>query len=311
MQKKLLSLMIIINCGFIYGDEKLPVISDEENVEHFTKFNELRSEIDVLKKQAMEKEKEKDEIESLLHIYYQRKKYREKLVDALGDEKSFSAIGKYKISSDTSTTNSVEDKKAKNNGIEAGWIYGVTEPKPNTPCAYEYARIYSWRDGRLKDDASLSQEYTQYQNMVEKEIWPSLNVDLQRRINVVEVSYIPAFKVCDCHSGDEYYRCLVNEGINKEQVSEEFVEKFVAAAFTNAYNHTMQKNIPVTLDELIAGAEKNKITKEAFARLMAAKENLKKAIRRERLDPQPHIDLTGENKEKPSIIEDLKEDQNK
>jgi hypothetical protein len=321
MQKKLLSLLMLVSCGVMYCEENLPVISEEQYAENMEKCEKLVASINTLSEQLIEQKKEKDAVAAILYNHDQRKIFREKLVVEFAAENDAEekALVSYKGYSDTHTDKIMQQKKEKHNGITCGWFYGITEPLANSETAKDYARFGQEVKTKKNIDQKLCEEHIKYKKIAAAEVWQELNRDVVRRNNVIELSYLPAFRRCNGLCDDEYYRCLGTEGINKEQVSENFVENFRMAAFIAAHQQAVKKGIPITLEEMIFCAKKNKVTKDPVAKLNANAEVLKKAIKGELFSAisntpelKPHIDLTGE--EKPEIklplLDDPKEDQN-
>lgn len=306
MQKRLLSLVVITTmifpCAVSYAQETVPVISEAQHAENKKKYEELKNNINALDAQILASKTERDALESLLFSHDERNKFEEQLFNALtGEDK---ALAQLKKNSNENVSSVRDQRKKRNNGIERAWFSGVTEPIPGSPVAEVYARAEKNANQQIDILEKIFIEHEKYKNIVEKEILPTTKDDLLRRINVIELSYIPAFRKC-C-SDDEYYRCLANEGINKEQVSENFVDNFVRASYVAAYRQAIKKGVPCTQEKVTTIVEKNKITKEAAANLAIIAEELKKAIRGE----QGSLPILQEPEDKSSIFGDPKEDQN-
>src|SRR5438477_11003503 len=121
MQKKLLSIVMIIGFGAIHcGEEYAPVISEAQHTENDRKYKELAHNINALNAQLSELKAQKDALESHLSSHDEREQFEEKLFDELtGKER---AIVMCKINSNHRIYGMVDQRKKSNNGIERAWF---------------------------------------------------------------------------------------------------------------------------------------------------------------------------------------------
>jgi hypothetical protein len=298
MQRKLLSFLLLTQCSVVYCNNDLPVISDEKHAENRQDYETSRNKINDLEQQIAEEKKKKDSIDAELYNHEQRNAFRQAFVEMLTGNQD--TVAQHKARSDKHSEKISSDLKKNDNGIEAGWFFGVNDPLPGSRSAQEYARIALLIQERNKIDENFVAQMNGHKNKMITDILPSLKQDTDRKINMIQHSYLPAFQRCDCYEGEQYFICLADEGVNKQQVSEEFVDKFIQNIFIAAFEQAKKQNIPLTQEEIIAIADAHQITRETIIRLKLYEGELKKAIRREKPEQK--------EEEKTSILEESKKD---
>ena len=281
--------------------EKLPTISEARNQENRKKYDETKEKINDLQKQIDDVKKGKDELESELYSYEQRNMFRDNLVHELSHD--LEALKNYKSNADTQANNRRDERKKADNGIDRAWFSGVTEPTKDSRAALEYARIGGLGDKQLEGNKKLYSEHVQYSKTMNETILPKLSEDLKNRNNTLESLHLRGFRECGLSNFD----CLASYSITKDQMTEQFIEKFVDAPYNSAYKMVLENNIPVTREELVAIALGNKISKEIADKINKNKEAFKDAINPQPKPEKEQIDLTKDQPESKKDPVDLKQ----
>lgn len=313
MQKKLLSLVMMVSCGVVYGDDMHTKLSLDDLKKPMGSLGDSVKNID-----KDELQKELDAIVAKLGCL--RRTLREKNIDdfAVSNMKAFEKALVDEFSGQADAIKQEYEKKMKENKEEEaddkakmwdgslGWIWSSEPTKASaTGSANDVSRAY-----KTAKDALVEK----HKNIVEKnkdEVIQALDGDLKHQIYLLESLYLKGLQVC---GGDA--DCLARRKINWHDIQREgFFTEFAPETYSVATRFAKEKGIQVSSEDMKKIAQENKKTADKHKKLLALETEVQAELNKI-LKPQPeskpHIDLTGEDnvEDKPSIFEDLKEDQN-
>lgn len=293
MKNKLMFLMVItamITISDAYcAQETVPVISDEKHAENEKQLKELTEEINEDEEKIDLKKKNKDALENELYSHRKRTAFREKFIDEVSGKKD--AIKNYKNENDKRLNKANAEMKRRDNGITAstdGFFSNafLSAPQADSRSAKAYARADTSTAEQKEINRKLAEEHMQYVVAAQNDLLPNLNNVLIRKVITLD-NLIASFRQCDCYFGDEYDKCLDEEGITARQRSKDFPATFVRRAHAAAYEAAQKAKLPVKdEEEMIKLAALNEITKSSAAKAEEKQEELRKVIMRERNTPE-------------------------
>jgi hypothetical protein len=282
----LVAIMAMICVSDTYcAQDTVPVISDEQHAENEKNVEHLVVEINEDEEKIDLKKKNKDALENELYSHRKRVAFREKYIDELSGQKD--AIKNYKNQNDISLNKVNTEMKKRDNGITAttdGFFANafLSAPQPDSRSGKAYARADKTTADQKEINRKLAEEHMQYVATAENILLPNLNNVLIRKIITLD-NLIASFRQCDCYFGDEYDKCLDEEGITTRQRSKDFPAIFVRRAYAAAYEAAQKEGSPIKdEEEIIKLAALNEITKSSAAKAEEKQEELRKAIARER-----------------------------
>lgn len=282
MQKNFLLLLMVANCGVVYSanqKNEIPVISEEEYIEAKNKFEELRRKINELEKKIEEEKNIKDECERTMYIYDTRGAYGKAMIEELAGKEASMANIKKQIAQ-ANTSKNAELKKI-DNGIQFGYIpWTITEPYEKSRAKIAYNRFDGNTAEQNRINDRLDSEYSQHKNNLKGNILSDLASKLSTETEAKKILESTTEAVKDIPLNQRELWVLSGKLMDKE-----FVAKVVVAS------KAVEKNVNESTH-----SEKKSILEDP---------------QKDQDESKQHIDLTGEDQKKSSIIEDLKEDQNK
>lgn len=289
MQKKLLSLLMVTGCVFIYSEDasktsvkKVPVISEAEHAQNKKTYDELTAKEKSLQEQIRQCQEERDGVELKVHSHLQRNHFTEAFLKQTTDQPG--TIEKYKTNSENNTNKVHADAKQQDNGIERAWFTGVTDPVPGSRAGQVYGRETKRAMDKNTIDSQLSEEHTEYVQIVEKQILPIIDTYLSDLAATFD-NHTRAFSRCaDCRTNESAFKaCLKKKKL--DGITEKFLSDEEAEIAEDAYSFMKAANIPVTKENTWKIVAANTVTKGSFLKMTTSRERLKKAIKGE-LDPK-------------------------
>jgi len=275
MQKNLLSLFFVANCGFMYAAEttkNVPTITPEQHEKNKELCTASKVKIVALGDQLLKEKENKYTLELELHSYDQRKIFTEKLIEELsygGDR-----VSRHKESSNQEVEEQGKDKK-KNAGGVNGVLWGWVTPEEESICAKEMKLVDKLTAGKKDINEKLYKETKGYQQIVEDTIFPDLKKNLAALYVGMNTMHLEPYRACRDFQGDEYCACL-----GEAAISEARVDQLLKNKYQNAYVRAMQKGVPATYENIHENAHHNKITTKEANDLDALVQELKREIRR-------------------------------
>lgn len=320
MQKKLLSLVMVVSCGVAYGEDMctknardtLTVLSPDDLAKPMGSLGDLVKDIneDELR---IKMTAASDEIAFLKRIGREKsidgfekssmKDFEKALVAEFSGEAE--AIKKKFENHEKSNREEEEESRKKLWDGSLGYIWS-SDPTTASVVGKGNNEIKAYRAAK---DAIIKK----HRNLVEQnkeEVIQALDNELADQLHLLEKQFLRGLRIC---GSDE--DCLTRRKINWRDVQREgFFTEFATETYVVAIKIAQQKGIQVSPEDMKKIAQENTKTAYKHKKLLElqgqAQAELNKILNPEP-ETKPEIDLTGEDKEKPSVIEDPKEDQNK